>query len=300
MNGETLLESLQDVEDVLLEEAEAPVSGSGRRRRWGALAACAAVLVCGGLLLRGTLGQGTLPPSGVTALPVSLSIPEPTGYVNLPNVQITASPGAARPGTTVVTPTPGGREATPGDMEPAEPEVFCWVENVPMPYPGADDAGGVILVGRELTEEEYATCAPAQREEWMENFTGSAIYRLADGSGGLNGVELSVTHADLGTTCHITLRKATPERLAAFGLDRDNLPLIDGECYAACREYYDRGDGERVSILVAFVREDVLYTLYTDVPAEEKNAAAMDLYRLFLGYVNAPIAPDLDSFVYRK
>ena len=302
MNGLVLLESLQYVEDGLLEEAEAPARKGSPRLRRGAVAACVAALACGGLLLRGALESRAEPGVFVTAGPAgSVFLPEPTGYIPLP--QYTGEdPGHAQSGIRPMnTPRPGTPVGTPGDLTPpperGEPEVFAYSYFVDKPGL-AEDADGIILVGQELTEAQLTACTPGERLTWMEGFTGSAVYRLADGSGGLNGVELSVARE--GRTYRVTLREATAERLAAFGLDGETLPMMDGQGYAAFRDAYVREDGERVSILAAFEKAGVLYTLAADVPGEEEKAAAIDLRDLFLAYERMETAPDLGSFAYRK
>ena len=229
MNGMTVFASLQYVDDALLEEAEVPVRRGSPWLRWGAIAACLALLAGAGLVWPMPQMIRTYLSQPINHGPAVYLSPQPSGYVNLPAVQTTVqpAPGAAQGGIRpdpkeTHAPVPGGVPGTPGDLgpymeQPAEPEVFAWVEQLPMPYTGPDDNvhGEVILVGQELAPEQAAACTPEVRLEWMEDFSGSATYKLADGSGGLSCVELWVTHEDLGNTCRVTLREATPERLAA-------------------------------------------------------------------------------------
>ena len=200
---------------------------------------------------------------------------------------------------------PGGVPGTPGNLVPperGEPEVFAWSDTAyPIrvyPVVPGQESMEVILVGRALTEEQVRACAPEIRPEWMQDFTGAATYKLADGSGGLSRVELYVTHAEQGNACTITLREATAENLAAYGLDGEHLPSINYLGYRAWREYDDGDGGERVSVLVAFEKDGVLYTLKTDAPAEQEKYAEIDLRDLLLAYAGTHYTPDLGSFVY--
>ncbi len=335
MTGMTVFQSLQYVEDKLLEEAEEkqdrgqgqgtvlclakkeertgktesrPLSSLPRWVRWGGIAACLVLLIGAALVWPVPQLTRTYLSQPLTHGPEVYFSPQPSGYVNLPAVQTTVQPagsaqGGIWPDPDYTAPPPGTEVGTPGDLgpymeQPAEPEVFLWTEQLPASKTGDSVTGEVILVGQGLTQEQVAACAPENRLGWMEDFSGSATYKLADGSGGLLCVDLYVTHEELGSTCRITLLEATPSRLEAFGLDGERLPSWDGQGYSAFREYYDRGDGERVSILVAFEKEGVLYTLKTDAPAELEKYAAIDLRDLLLGYVGTHYAPDLGSFVY--
>ena len=279
-----ILESLQYVEDELVEEAKEyrPVHRKPLRT-WGGLAACLVLLLGVGLLARSAFASRSLPaaPGGPGAGPASAVTERPADI-----------PGQDAP-------VPGGVPGPSANqgLDPA-PGVFAWTETDAMPYAGMDTAD-VFQAGEPLTAEEADACAPEVRlEEWMEDFSGHAVYKLADGSGGLAGVELRVTHGERGITYRITLRTAAEQALQYFGLDTDALPVLNGQRYRACRERYAGGDGERTSLLLTFVRKEVLFTLSADVPAEAEDAAAQDLLLLFQSYVRTGAVPDLGNFRY--
>ena len=279
-----ILESLQYVEDELVEDAEEYRPAHRKPlRTWGGLAACLVLLLGAGLLARSAFasrsqpaapgGPGTGPASAVTERPADI-------------------PGQDAP-------VPGGVPGPSANqgLDPA-PGVFAWTSDPSVSPPGEDAAQAyVVLVGRELTAEEVKACAPGIRLEWMEDFSGSAAYRLADGSGGLAFAQLEVSHAELGNRYRISLREATEQNMAASGLT-GTLPSMDGQGYRAQREYYAGADGERVMILVSFVREGILYTLDADVPEAGEIPAALDLRDLLLAYAGTHSAPDLGSFRY--
>ena len=313
MNGYTLLESLQYVDDALLAEAEAPVSRPVPWRRWGAIAACAALLVCGGLLLRGALEGRTAPAAGATAGPAHfVFLPEPTGYVSLPQYTEGAQAGA-KP---VNTPRPEPQEATPGDLTPpperGKPEVFSYDVEHPAYFSRLDPGEGLviygagpILVSRDLTAEEFAACAPERLPAWAEVQCAYAMYALADGSGGLQlvGLQLRDKTSDYsGTMCTIQLRELTEELRESFGPE-ESLPSIGGQAYRATREYEERPlypEQRFVTIEVSFIKGDVLYILLVNEPGELEQTAAMALYDLFLAYLDTRTTPDLGSFVYEN
>ena len=279
-----ILESLQYVEDELVEEA-AEYRPAHRKplRTWGGLAACLVLLLGAGLLARSAFASRSQPaaPGGPGAGPASAVTERP---VDIPG-QDAPVPGGV--------PGPSANQG----LDPA-PGVFAWTSDPSVSPPGEDAAQAyVVLVGRELTAEEVKACAPGIRLEWMEDFSGSAAYRLADGSGGLAFAQLEVSHAELGNRYRISLREATEQNMAASGLT-GTLPSMDGQGYRAQREYYAGADGERVMILVSFVREGILYTLDADVPEAEETPAALDLRDLLLAYAGTHSAPDLGSFRY--
>ena len=308
MNGLVLLESLQYVDDRLLEEGSVPAKGGSPWLRWGAVAACAALLVCGGLLLRGAL-EGRAAPGAVTAGPGGLVfLPEPSGYITLP--QFTeGDPASPQAGTQPVnTPRPEPDEATPGDLTPpperGEPEVFSY-DVGSLIFGRAVYGGEPILVSRDLTAEEFAACAPETLPAWAEVQCAYAMYALADGSGGLKLVGLQLrdkTSEYSGTMCTIQLRELTEELRESLGPEED-LPSIGGQAYRATREYEERPlypDQRFVTIQVSFIKGNVLYTLLASEPGELEQTAAMDLYDVFLAYLDTRTTPDLGSFVYQE
>ncbi len=318
MTGKKILESLQYVEDELVEEA-AEYRPPRRKslRTWGGLAACL-VLLLGAALLAGRalapgrcslaadpVGPGAGPASAVAERPIDIpggeNAPVPGG--------VPADPGApgAGPAAAVTerpidipgqyAPVPGGVPGDPGDPAPA-PEIFAWSSDPSLSPPGeASTQAYVILVSQELTAEQVKACAPGIRLAWMADFSGYAAYRLADGSGGLDYIQMDVAHEELGNRYRIFLQAATEENLATSGLT-GSLPSMDGQGYRAQRESYAGADGERVMILVSFVREGILYTLNADVPKAEETPTAVDLRDLFLAYAGTHSAPDLSSFSY--
>lgn len=288
MTGKKILESLQYAEDELVEEA-AEYRSSQRKplRTWGGLAACLFLLLGAWLLLNLRLALKSAPANH-----------EDPGAGE--EYRVTPEPKTTqRPADIPGAPVPGGvpdSSANQG-LDPV-PEVFAWTSDPSVSPPGEDAAQAyVVLVGRELTAEEVKACVPGIRLEWMEDFSGSAAYRLADGSGGLAFAQLEVSHAELGNRYRISLREATEQNMAASGLT-GTLPSMDGQGYRARREYYAGADGERVMILVSFVREGILYTLDADVPEAEETPAALDLRDLLLAYAGTHSAPDLGSFRY--
>lgn len=284
MTEKKILESLQYVEDELVEEAEEYRPAHRKPlRTWGGLAACLVLLLGAGLLARSAFASRSQPaaPGGPGAGPASAVTERPA---DIPG-QNAPMPGGV--------PGPSANQG----LDPA-PAVFAWTSDPSVSPPGEDAAQAyVVLVGRELTAEEVKACAPGIRLEWMEDFSGSAAYRLADGSGGLAFAQLEVSHAERGNRYRISLREATEQNMAASGLT-GTLPSMDGQGYRARREYYAGADGERVMILVSFVREGILYTLDADVPEAEETPAALDLRDLLLAYAGTHSAPDLGSFRY--
>lgn len=300
MTEKTLLDSLQYVEDALVEEAAEYRPRRRSFRKWAVPAACLALVLGAGLILRSVrpAAQGTDAPP--ILLPTHRSGAEPVLSEN--GGRITGSglsvvwPG---PGETAV--SPGGLVVVPGDPAPqleppAEPTVFAWSDIV-HPLYSEQERAEVILVGRPLTEEQVEACAPGLLPEWAEEVSGSGSYRLADGSGGLAYVQMSVGRGETEEPCTVTLREAA-ENADVSRLTGEDLPTMNGQGYRAFREYFRTGDGERVTITVAFLREKILYTLSANVPTEAEDSAARDLRDLLLAYTKTESVPDLESFAY--
>ena len=312
MTGERILNSLQYVEDSLVEEAADYRSPRRTIGKWGGLAACLALLLGAALLAGRALAPGrcslAADPESPGAGPASAVAEQPADSPGGKNAPVPggfqADPEAPGAGPASAVPeqpadSPGQTAPVPGNPgEPAPvPDMFAWWETDVLPYAGVDTAD-VFLVGEDLTEEQIKACAPEIRPEWMKDLTGHAVYRLADGSGGLAGVELHAANEDRGISYRISLREATEQNRSVFGLDTGTLPSFDDQGYRAYREHYARGDGECTAILAVFVREGVLYTLSADVPVERENDAAQDLRDLLLAYAGTRNVPDLGSFRY--
>ena len=278
MTSTQLFDSLQYLDDALL--AEQPRRAAPRWPVWAA-AACLALAVVGTALLNG--------PRRVTE----------GAHTDLPthsSVQGAGTP-AARPVQPVGVPGPGA--ATP------ERIALVWNEAQSAATVDWNVQEGVVEVGDLLTEEEMAACAPEIRLEWMAQTEGNAVYYLAGGKGGLAYVLLRFTDpAHSGVTA--TLRDVDAPRAPVCGLafsETDRVGALNGLEYRAYRHPYLFGEVDRlapwVTLTVVFEKENVEYTLQTDVLQSEEDAAAQDMADLLLAYAGSHTVPDLAAFRYR-
>ena len=289
MTSLQLFESLQYLDDALLEESSARRRAPVKRWLPLAAAACLALAVGAGALLyrpapvmKGTTEPGAAPPQ-----------------------QVAGAAETARPVQPVGVPGPG---AAP-DAAPA-PDVLAWNElsEADAAAGSGGDVAGVMQVAEPLTAAQLAACAPEIREEWMQDFTGCAAYYLKDGAGGLAQIELKVRNAGSGRTYTVRLRDVSaPEALDCIVRpqpETDRASAINGLEYCAYRLNYYHGEGDPTvyppeawtEYWVIFEKENVVYTLLADAPAAQSKQAECDLRDLLLCYAGTHGVPDLSSF----
>ena len=277
MSGMLLFESLQFLDEELLEECEGAAEGAARPRgirRLGALAACCVIAAGAALLLPRILQT------------------EPRPYT-----EASASPGLC--GAADPEPHPWSDEATPPAPGPAaEPEPLYWNDLPELP---AVLGSWYLLVGEALTEEELAVCAPGTEEWWIEGCEGYAAYIGAEGVGGLAWVTLLVSAERLEDPIQVTLRDVNAPVPPPFpgglpGPEEAHAGRVNDQEYRAFRCYYEDGEGEkRVWLAAVFEKEGMEFTLAADVPEAQEKTAGTDLLWLLAAYTDLP-APDLSGF----
>ena len=284
MTGNQLFESLQYLDDALVEESEARPANKTVRLRWAA--AAAVVVVIAGAAL---------------ALP-RLRKPEPGG-VSGTEVFFTQLPQKAKGD-----PQPGGVPQPVGVPGPdaataaPEPDGLAWNDLDRSRKSIGTDVAGVAMVSEPLTKAQTAACAPEILEAWMAQFDGCAAYYLKDGAGGLAYIELSVVNAAWGGTCTVHIKdRDTPDPASCFvvaPLETDKVEHIGGLTYRAYRLRYEMYPSEPwTELTVEFEKENVAYTLRANIPAARSELAEADLRDLLLCYAGTHNAPDLSQFV---
>ena len=299
MTGEQLFESLQYLDDTLVEEA---LAGNGRRvwLRWGA-AAAAFVLVTGAVLALPRLRSG-----GEVPAPAAGS--GEVYWTELPRIADETArpiqPGGV-PGPDAVPVGVPGVEAESGSE--ATPPVLAWNDVSGAAETIGADVAGVMQVAEPLTGAQTAACAPEIRLEWMEDFTGFAAYYLKDGAGGLAYIELSVPSPARNGKCTIRIRDVNAPAYVGCIMQpqpEEKVGSINGQDYRAYRIRYFHGEGDPKSsppedwteLTVRFVKENVEYTLCTDAPASQTLQAETELRDLLLAYAGTHNVPDLSAF----
>ena len=305
MTNMQLLESLQFLDDSVLEESEtfAASSGGGRRKiwlRWGSAAAC--LLVIAGVVYAASRrpARETVTVPAAPGTEVNFTTPQPQQAMGEPQ------PGGV-PGTNGAT---AHAEAPPAyGVDAPVPDILAWNDVDASAAVQADWAlaSGVVMVGERLTREQLAECMPEILLEWMENAEGYASYLLHDGSGGLAYVELKVTNAAWGGTTTVRIRDKDAWQIptCVVGQEEDEkVSAWNGMEYRAYRHYYYFGEGDPnetppqpwAELSVKFERENLEYTLLNNVPQTEEQSAALDLRDLLLSYSGTHRVPDLGSY----
>ena len=287
MTGEQLFESLQYLDDAVLELPDARALPKRQWLRWGAAAACLVLLA-----------------AAVFALPRwrRAAVPEPGGdpgtevfWTELPQ-RVSGDPQPVG--------VPGPGAVLP---EAAEPTVLAWNELDETRGSLEADMAGVAMVSEPLTAAQTAACAPEIREAWMAQFNGYATYYLHKGEGGLAYLDLTVTNAAWGGESRIRIRdKDAPEYYdcIVWQPETDKVGSYGGQEYRAYRYTYYHGEGDPdlnppeawTELTVIFEKENVEYTLRANVPEAHAELAAMDLRDLLLAYAGTHGAPDLSAF----
>ena len=294
MTGIQLFESLQYLDDTLLNE-EAPRQPAVTKWRLPcAVAACLVLAVLVAALVH-------VPRTGADRDPVP-------PHMDPATIGPTQGAGGEADRTQ---PQPGGVPGPEAADSAPKPTVFAWNElDVTARSPEVDLAAGVIQVSEPLTAAQTASCAPEIREAWMEDFDGFAAYYLHDGTGGLAFIEMTVRNAEWGGTYTVRLRDAeapeTPDCIVRPQPETDRVGSLNGQEYRAYRVTYSHGEGDPAlsppepwtEMTVVFEKENVVYSLMTDAPESEAERAAMDLQNLLLCYVGTHGTPDLDAFRY--
>jgi len=290
MTSEQLFDSLQYLDDDLIEVGETHTKKRRFWLKWGCTAACL-VLLAGAALYA---SHGRTKPAGYIEQPVSGG--SEVNFQTERPIQPVGVPG-----------TNAAMEPAPGMADPV-PEILAWndVEESPAQADWALEQG-VIMVGEKLTKEQLAACMPEILLPWMENADGFATYLLHDGSGGLANVELQVTNPDWGgvSTVRIRDRDAWQMPECIVGMDEEEkVSAWNGLEYRAYRHRYDYGEGDPkenppeswVELTVKFGKEDLEYTILSSVPCTEEQSAALDLRDLLLAYSGTHYVPDLSGF----
>lgn len=295
MTGEQLFESLQYLDDALVEEA--PVGNSRRVwLRWGA-AAAAFVLVTGAVLALPRLRSG-----GEVPAPAAGS--GEVYWTELPRIADETArpiqPGGVPGPDAVPVGVPGTEAGAP------VPDILAW-NDIDVSERIAADVAGVMQVAEPLTAAQTAACAPEIRLEWMEEFTGFAAYYLKDGAGGLAYIELTVPSPARNGKCTVRIRDVNAPAYAGCIMQpqpEEKVGSINGQDYRAYRIRYLHGQGDPKSnppedwteLTVRFVKENVEYTLSTDAPASQALQAETELRDLLLAYAGTHNVPDLSAF----
>ena len=286
MTAMQLLESMEFLDDALLEERETPAASPKRRLAW-IPAACLVIAVLAIAL--------TAKPRTPAADAPHLDAPPPG--------KVQSVGGETRPIQPVGVPGPAAQTASPA------PAVLAWIDVDASAAQAVDWAlkQGVMMVGEKLTAAQCRECMPEILLEWMANAEGAATYLLHDGSGGLVNVELRVTNPEWGGTTTIRIRDkdAWQVPVCDVGLDEDApAAVLNGQEYRAYRYDYFFGEGDPdetppqpwVELTVQFEKEHLEYTMLSSVPASEEDAAAADLRDLLLAYAGTHTVPDLNSY----
>ncbi len=284
MTGRQLFQSLQYLDDALVEASDPRPANKTVWIRLGA-AAAAFVLIVGAVLVLPRLRHGgELQPGGVSG-----------GEVNWTELPQSAA-GEPQP-----VGVPGPDALLP---EAAKPTVLAWNE-LDAPRGGLEaDVAGVVMVSEPLTAAQIAACAPEIREAWMETFTGFALYYLAKGEGGLAYLEMTVANDGWGGVSTVRIRdKNAPEPATCYVVPRetDKVGSLGGQEYRAYRcSYRGAGDPQEAwtELTVIFEKENAEYTLRANVPQAHSELAAADLRDLLLCYAGTHASPDLSKFQY--
>ena len=286
-----LLESLQYLEDGLLEESE---SASFRRKTWAAPAAAAACLLI-------AAGAAFTLPRVLRTRP----LPDP-GWLNAVTASPAGSGETSRPtGAFDLEPRPGATAAaTPAPPPPgpaAEPDPLYWNELTELPAGGG--SAWYLLVGEALTEGELSACAPGTEEWWIEGCEGYATYIGAEGAGGLAWVTLLVSAEELEDPIQVTIRDTDapePPRLPGLpGPEEAHAGRLNDQEYRAFRYRYEDGQGAaRAWLSAVFEKDGVEFNLLADVPEALEKTAGMDLHWLIAAYSRTPV-PDLGGLSFK-
>lgn len=324
MKNEDLFESLQALEETILEDSERRPVRSWRR--WAMAAAGVAVVAAGvfaGVNLRenarwNEIMAGYTPDVIVSEMPIPR--PDPAeqpeqGAFLFPDK---GTPPSAYPETTPYHPGEQTEYAVPIPVPtptPAPPPVtpLQWNTVDESSLISADMVAGVMRVGEPLTAEQLNMTAPEIRLDWMRIDDGHAEYFLKDGAGGLACVELPIDNPTTGDTITVRLRDAETPYLweSCIVLPESNPTVtgsVDGLDYRAYVYTYFHGEGnpelypptEWVSLRVEFQRGNVAYTMTADVPQSDEEQAKAEFAQVLYCYAATESIPDLDSFHCRE
>ncbi len=292
MKPETLFESLEYLDETILEESEAPVRRSRKR-----LAAAACICVAGAGVFA-AVHMGNSPWHTVPAQPAV------TTPVTVTDIQV-PGPNAAAGESNVLEFPDRGTPPPEADTLPAHP-LLHW--NTSAPPAAADADMAVMLVSEPLTARQLAMSAPDSAPAWLDFTEGYASYYLRDGKGGLESVVLTARNSlrDVDVTVQIfdpdtprysgsCIMEPEPETTAAS---------YEGTQYTAYQYSYLHGEGdpalyppkEWLSLRLDFLRGGVAYRLSAEAPAELETDAKDALADILYCYAHSEGIPDLSSF----
>lgn len=287
MTSRQLFNSLQYLDDALVEVPDTRPTNKTVWIRWGAAAAVFALIVGAVFALPRLRHNGEPQPVGV-----------PGGELNW------TEPPQSMAGEPQPVGVPGADALLP---EAAKPTVLAWNELDEARASYQADVAGVAMASEPLTAAQTAACTPEIQEEWMTQFNGIAYYYLKGGAGGLAYIELTLQNAAWGGNSTIRIRdKDTPDPPQCYVQVRetDHVGSYGGQEYRAYRLNYLHGEGDPATnppeawteLTVVFEKENVVYTLYANVPQTQEELAAMDLRDLLLCYAGTHNVPDLSAF----
>ena len=304
MTSKQLFETMQYLDDTLVDVPDTSKTRPKRYLYWGAAAACliAAIGVAFTLpRVREAWDTTAFVLDGDTEISGESTVIPDVRNAHVRESSLTQPPQSAGTGNA---PERGGVPG-PGTEEAPKPAVLAWNERDSAPV---EVDMSVIMVGEPLTAAQSAACAPEIRLEWMEDFDGFATYYLKDGAGGLAYIELTV-HDSLGVSYTIQIRDRDAIRMPSCGieqLDTDKVGSIDGQEYRAYRTAYYHGEGDPnlyppelwTDMAVIFEKENMEYTLSVNVPQTMEECSALELLDLLRCYAGTHHAPDLSQFHY--
>ncbi|MGM9520890.1 MAG: hypothetical protein ACI3VB_00240, partial [Oscillospiraceae bacterium] len=153
MNSIDLYESLNAIDEDVLERSEKPVKKRSPWVKWVGLAACLCLVIAAAFAVPGLTDSGA-GPAGSTE-----DIPQPGGTPADADI-----PGA----------DPGLSDSVQEDIQPAWRDELTFNE-VQAPLADTAPAAGVAIFGEALTQDELQSVQPDILLEWME-LSGSALY----------------------------------------------------------------------------------------------------------------------------
>lgn len=283
MTGKQMFDSMQYLEDELLEEGTRRRVRTRRSLYVCAAAACAALVLGAVLLVPGR----TVDPSVPDGAPVM----EASGEIAF---------------TAPTAPPQRGGVPDETEPEPAKPAALAWNDRDPAADTQADASW--VLVSEPLTAEQLADCRPEILREWMvDAVSGYAAYHLANGAGGLAYVELTFSSSGWPGTLTVRIRDKDAAQLPSCGMEwweTDKVDSLNGQEYRAYRLRYLHGEGDPernppeawTDLRVVFEKENLEYTLLTSAAGTWEEQAGMDLAELLLCYAGTHAVPDLSEF----
>ena len=300
MKPETLFESMEYLDDSILEESETPISIRRTWKRWAAAAACICV-VGAGVFASLHLGNGirwndpleAVAPNPIYTTPIPMPDPNPSGE-----------------NAYLIDPIPDKGTPPQVSEDVLQHPSLAWND---MEQPAASVADmSVMMVSEPLTGQQLAMTAPDTPPAWLEFSDGYACYYLHDGSGGLQSINLTAKNSLRGIDATVQiLNPATPYYYGTCIMEPEPETVAgsyEGLQYTAYQYSYLHGEGDPklypptqwLTLRLEFLRGDVSFRLSAEVPAEKETDAKNALADILYCYAHSESVPDLNSFHCRE